>query len=162
MREMTPKRRTSKGGNWTHISNRIFELEYALGKPCLIAIYLYLCRRADQNQICFPSQELISKEVGASVRKVKSIIRDLASLHLIVIKRTHYRHKTRNTYLLTDSSEWIMRSAPHALRSVHLMPPNKIQKNNKKIYKKEKQEELLTMRAQLATKMTLSNKANGP
>lgn len=158
---MTPRMRVTEGGNWFFIHNLLFELETE-SKPYLIAVYACLCRRANKKQICYPSQETIAKEVGCSVRKVKSIIKELAERHFILIKRTGYRQKTRNKYLLVHPTEWLMRSAHNAPRSMHHLPPIKTKLNNKKINKKEIQRELHERIAGLATQMTLRPRINSP
>lgn len=72
------------------------------------AIYVSLCRHVDAEQKCFPSQELISKELAIAPRTVRKYLKMFADYNLIEVKRDKSDKGTwlNNTYYLIDKSEW--------------------------------------------------------
>lgn len=118
-----------------------------------------MANRADET--CYPSQIRIAKESGMSIRKVKDAIRELSIRRIIFIERKHYRNKTRNKYLLTDPSLWILHSAPNALRSVRHIHPNKNQENKKKFIMQQ-HVDIQSKMADLTRKMSINRRSNAP
>ncbi|MCK9597071.1 helix-turn-helix domain-containing protein [Candidatus Pacearchaeota archaeon] len=74
------------------------------------AIYISLCRHANnETQECFPSQELIAKELGITDRTVRSYIKKFEDWKLIFIKRgknPKTQKNLNNSYTLLDKSQW--------------------------------------------------------
>jgi len=72
------------------------------------AIYVSLCRHADGEQKCFPSQILIGKELDISDRTVRRYLDKFAKCHLIAIEKERKGGRwLNNVYYLLDKSEWI-------------------------------------------------------
>jgi predicted transcriptional regulator len=71
-------------------------------------VYLSLCRHADKEQKCFPSQKLIAEELGINERTVMDKIANLIDWN--IIRKNKIRSKkgkwAYNVYLLLDKSEW--------------------------------------------------------
>lgn len=153
--ELTPRK--IKEGKWFWTSNLLYDkLECSKGrKPYLIAVYSYLCRCANENQICWPTQIDIAQKTGMSTRMVRGVIKELFARGLISIRRHNRFGKTKNTYLLTSPRKWLLSQAQYAARRRHSVPPNKTHKNNKNIFIKEMQE----MRAGLTSKWTLPSRS---
>ncbi len=74
-----------------------------------IAIYVDLCRHADSDQKCFPSQKLIAKELKMGERTVRKYIKLFERYHIIEItkERSNKGKWLNNTYWLLDKTEWI-------------------------------------------------------
>lgn len=76
--------------------------------PHATAVYLSLCRHADKEQRCFPSQDLISEELGMHRRTVIRKLKLLEEWNMIK-KEKHRADKGKyvnNIYYLLDKSEW--------------------------------------------------------
>lgn len=76
--------------------------------PIGTAVYLSLCRHADRNGECFPSQKRIAEQHGISDRSVRKYLDELERLNIIRVQRR--RGKTggflSSVYFLTDKSQW--------------------------------------------------------
>jgi predicted transcriptional regulator len=74
------------------------------------AVYISLCRHANnETQKCFPSQELIAKELGITDRTVRNYIKKFENWNLIFVKREKdpKTHKNlNNIYTLLNKSQW--------------------------------------------------------
>jgi len=74
------------------------------------AIYISLCRHANnETQECFPSQELIAKELGITDRTVRNYIKKFEEWNLILVKREKNpktQKNLNNVYTLLDKSRW--------------------------------------------------------
>ena len=72
------------------------------------AVYMSLCRHADRNQECFPSQGLIAREHNISPRSVKRAIQRLKEANMILIRRERLGHGRwrNNVYVLLDRGQW--------------------------------------------------------
>lgn len=79
-------------------------------------VYISLCRHANREQTCFPSIELIAKELKISERKVQDSLKVLAQWNIIKIdKRRRKGIYASNHYTLLDKSEWKQKpTAPNA------------------------------------------------
>lgn len=77
--------------------------------PSTTSVYISLCRHADKNQNCFPSQKLIAKEHGMGERTVRGKIAVLKALRIIGVKRDRNKKGRwyRNSYFLLDKSQWL-------------------------------------------------------
>ncbi|MDD4661854.1 MAG: helix-turn-helix domain-containing protein [Candidatus Pacebacteria bacterium] len=98
------------------------------------AIYISLCRHANnETQECFPSQELIAKELGITDRTVRNYIKKFEEWNLILVKKEK-NPKTQkylnNVYTLLDKSQW--KKKPEEIISYDSPEENK-NKNQRKI-----------------------------
>ena len=74
-----------------------------------ISIYIVLCRHADGEQKCFPSEKTIGKELRLTDRTVRKYIKLFEKYHLIETTKERSREGKwlNNTYWLLDKTEWI-------------------------------------------------------
>lgn len=76
--------------------------------PSGTAVYLSLCRRANKEQFCFPSEQLIAKDHGITEKTARKYLRLIEKANIIRIEKERrrdgkYQHKI---YYLIDKSEW--------------------------------------------------------
>jgi hypothetical protein len=72
------------------------------------AVYLSLCRRANKEQYCFPSERLIAKDHGLTEKTARKYLRLIEKANIIRIekeRRQDGKYKCK-TYYLIDKSEW--------------------------------------------------------
>jgi hypothetical protein len=72
-------------------------------------VYFSLCRHADKDQSCFPSQKFIAEEFNIGQRTVRDKLRLLEECNIIKTAREK-DNKGRwlnNTYILVDKSDWL-------------------------------------------------------
>lgn len=76
--------------------------------PSGTAVYLSLCRRANKEQFCFPSEKTIAEDHDITDRTVRTHIKRLIEAHILRVERERSRSgKWRhNVYYLLDKSEW--------------------------------------------------------
>lgn len=76
--------------------------------PAASMVYISLCRHADKEQMAWPSQALIAKELGLNERTVMTKINLLKKWGLVRIEKTKNElgKWENNTYVLLDKSEW--------------------------------------------------------
>lgn len=107
-------------------------------EPSGIAIYIALCRRTNiHTQECYPSEETIGHDIGASDRTVRNYLPRLVAAKMIVIRRKK-RIKGKwlnNTYILLDKSEWRIprEESSFGKKEVVCKPEEKKEKNQRKI-----------------------------
>lgn len=70
--------------------------------PYGLAVYMALCRYANREQECWPSQRRIAKDVGMCRKQVGLTLARLEELKLVAVERTN---GTSNTYILLDTCE---------------------------------------------------------
>lgn len=79
------------------------------------AVYVSLCRHADnETQKCFPSLELISKELNISRPTIIKYIKLFEKYRLVEIikgKRNIKQQWLNNEYILLDKTEWIKKES---------------------------------------------------
>ena len=77
-------------------------------RPNGTAIYISLCRRADKEQSCFPSEKTIAKDHNITDRTVRKYIKRLKQANIIRIKKERSKSGKwyNNVYYLIDKSEW--------------------------------------------------------
>ncbi|MCX5701691.1 MAG: helix-turn-helix domain-containing protein [Candidatus Omnitrophica bacterium] len=84
--------------------------------PVGTAIYISLCRHADNNeQKCYPSQELMAEELSIGTTTIKKYLKLLEQCHLIYIEKQRDEKTQKylgNTYWLLDKTEWIKPGSP--------------------------------------------------
>ena len=85
MEQLKLKIRDKRQKGWFYLDN-----DYLNGYARVLGIsatgvYLSLCRHADNNQFCFPSQKLIADELAISERTVRTAIKSLADYKIIAI-----------------------------------------------------------------------------
>lgn len=86
------------------------------------AIYVSLCRHANGEQKCFPSQNLIARELNISERTVIRYLKRFETFRLIEIERENTKNGRwlNNVYTLLDRSEWIKPTDTVSLGTVRL------------------------------------------
>ena len=104
------KVRDKRNKGWFFIDNEYLNGFAKIFGAVGTAIYVSLCRHADENeQTCFPSQELIGKELNIGTTAVKKYLKLFQKHRLISIER-HRDKRTKkwlgNVYSLLDRSEW--------------------------------------------------------
>lgn len=104
------KVRDKRNKGWFFIDNEYLNGYAKIFGAVGTAIYVSLCRHADENnQTCFPSQELIGEELNIGTTTVKKYLKLFQKHRLIDIER-HKDEKTKewlsNIYSLLDRSEW--------------------------------------------------------
>lgn len=103
------KVRDVRKADWFSADNLVLDVYAKHFGAIGIAVYFVLCRRADAQQKCFPSQENIAEMLGISDRTVRSCLKCLEQARLIFIQRD-YRNRTgewlHNVYWLLDKSVW--------------------------------------------------------
>lgn len=72
------------------------------------AIYVSLCRHANGEQKCFPSQKLIAEELNIGERTVRNYLNLFVEHRLITVDKERKSGKwLNNVYTLLDKDEWI-------------------------------------------------------
>ncbi|MDI9548368.1 MAG: helix-turn-helix domain-containing protein [Chloroflexota bacterium] len=81
----------TNGRGFCRVDNAIIDEYGAAIGPYGIAVYLVLLRCSDADAYAFPSYSYIAERTGMSMRKVASVVKQLAALGLIEIadRRTH-------------------------------------------------------------------------
>jgi hypothetical protein len=105
----TLKVRKLGNSGWFRIENELIGIYGKIIGATGVAIYASLCRHADKEQKCFPSQKLIAEELGISERNVRNYIHILEDTRLIAVKRERVgrtRAWKNNVYYLLDRTEW--------------------------------------------------------
>ena len=89
--------------------------------PYGLAVYMALCRYANQDSECWPSYNTIAAGTGMSRRKVIYEIQKMEALQIIAVERNHH---SSNVFILLDTSapRALPPSAPHALPSAQDAP----------------------------------------
>lgn len=72
------------------------------------AVYLSLCRRANKEQFCFPSERLIAKDHGLTEKTARKYLRLIEKANIIRIEKERRRDGKYQCkiYYLIDKSEW--------------------------------------------------------
>jgi len=135
------KVRDKRNRGWFWVENEYFNGFGKILGANAIAVYVSLCRHADQEQRCFPAQKEIAKELKLSERTVRNIIKDFQKYRIIEIERerTAKGKWLHNVYWLLDKTEWkhpeatIACGHPEAKSNRNQrqpLPPNKTHINN--------------------------------
>jgi len=150
------KVRDKRNRGWFYMDNEYLN---GLGKHLGvtgIAIYVSLCRHADNEQKCFPAQETIAEELGCSVATIKRYLRLLTKHNVIAIERVKKGRKwAHNVYYLLDKSEWIY---PKKVSRVTETPDN--QEVHSSMSNGSQLNEYLSHSSHRATKDTNKKKTN--
>lgn len=73
-------------------------VEYFKGKnTILLSVFFWLCYHADEEGICFPSRNKLSKETGTSVRTVDKYIKELESDKIIEKTKRRKQNSRENS-----------------------------------------------------------------
>lgn len=70
--------------------------------PYGLAVYMALCRYANQDSECWPSYNTIAKGTGMSRRQV---IREIAKMELLRVLAVERNQHTSNVFILLDTSD---------------------------------------------------------
>ena len=116
MQQQLFKVRDKRNKGWFWIENEYFNGFGRILGAGAIAVYVSLCRHANNNQKCFPSQKVIAGETKQSERKVRDIIKKLVEYRIVEITKERSRDGKwlNNVYWLLDKSEWIYPEAHNA------------------------------------------------
>jgi len=108
--------RDKRNKGWFWVENDYFNGFGKILGAGAIAVYVSLCRHADNEQKCFPSQKTIAEETKLSERTVRKIIKELEKYRIIEITKERDKEGKwlNNTYWLLDKSEWIYPEEPVA------------------------------------------------
>lgn len=103
------KIRDRRNKGWFYLDNEYLN---GLGKhfgPIGISVYVSLCRHANSKQECYPSQDLIGKEIGVARITVAKYVKLLEKHNVInITKQKSKNNAFSNTlYILLDKTEWI-------------------------------------------------------
>jgi len=105
------KIRDKRNRNWFFMDNEYLNGYAKIFGAIGTAVYVSLCRHANsETQKCFPSMDLISKELNISRPTVIKYIKLFTEYHLIDVikgKRNLKQQWSNNEYILLDKSEWI-------------------------------------------------------
>jgi len=103
------KVRDKRNKGWFWVENDYFNGFGKILGAKAIAVYVSLCRHADNEQKCFPAQKTIAEETKLGERTVRNIIRELEKYKIIeTTKERNSRGQwLNNVYWLLDKSEWI-------------------------------------------------------
>lgn len=91
-------------GGFFQIDNSVLDLLPTI-KPTGLAAYAYLCRCADADGRCFPSQEKIGDVVGVKERQVRNILATLEDEGLIRVEKQFGGDARRVAYIVTRGNE---------------------------------------------------------
>ena len=97
------------------------------------AIYVSLCRHADQDQKCFPSEKLIAEELAITDRVIRKYLKKFEEYNLLKVERNIdpiSKKRLNNTYYLLDKSEW--KPKPEE-RSSYGKPEERSSKNQRNV-----------------------------
>lgn len=72
-------------GGYTRVPNHV--LTSSAVNPGAKLVYAMLLRYAWQNDLCFPGQERLAKDMGASERSIRTYLRELERQSFIEVKR---------------------------------------------------------------------------
>ncbi len=102
------KVRDKRNKKWFIVDNEYLNGYGRTLGPIGIAVYVALCRWANEDQQCWPSRKKIAEEIGISEKTVKKYLRLLKEYNIIAVeqrKDEQNKFKT-NVYFLLDKSEW--------------------------------------------------------
>ena len=106
------KVRDKRNRGWFFIDNEYINGYGKYFGPVGISIYVVLCRHANGEQECFPSQQLIADKVGVTRRTVITYLKKFVKFNMIHIEKERKGGRwLNNLYILLDKDEWIIPSA---------------------------------------------------
>lgn len=117
---------------YLRVYNDLFDKFGAVLGPYGLAVYMALCRHADQDDECWPAYGTIARETGMSRRKAIYEIQKMEQLHIIEVERNHH---TSNVFALLDTSALHapLPGAPHAPHSArHAPKQDPVKKNTRR------------------------------
>jgi DNA-binding Lrp family transcriptional regulator len=83
---MTSRVRDFRRGGWFWIDNEVIDTLAADMKPFALAVYVYLCRRANDAQEAWPSQRTIAEDLGINRGTVRSAVKQLSDMGMIRVE----------------------------------------------------------------------------
>lgn len=102
--------RDRRDKNWFYLDNEYLNSYARIFGPIGTAIYVSLCRHADNTtQQCFPSVQLIAEELNIGTTAVKKYLKKLAEWQIIRVDRQRdpeTKKWERNVYTLLKKSVW--------------------------------------------------------
>ena len=107
MQQQLFKVRDRRNRGWFWLDNEYLNGYAKVFGPIGTAIYLSLCRHADIEQKCFPSQKLIGEELNISDRIVREYLKWFVKCRIISVEKQRRGGKfLNNVYALLDREEW--------------------------------------------------------
>ena len=102
------KVRDIRNKGWFFIDNKFIDV-YGKHLGCIgIAIYIVLCRHANGEQVCFPSQIYIGKKINVDQRTVRRYLKKFVDFNIIHVAKEKKRGKwLNNLYTLLDKDVWM-------------------------------------------------------
>lgn len=103
------KVRDRRNKGWFYLDNEYLDDYAKIFGAVGSAVYFSLCRHADAEQKCFPSEEKIAEEFGITDRTARKYLKLLEQAGIIFIDRQSrdgFGKWRCNTYWLLDKSEW--------------------------------------------------------
>jgi len=111
--------RDSRDKNWFWIENECIDLYTKHMGVFSIAVYLSLCRHADnETQQCFPSMDLISDELGISKSTVVRSIKTLQEWNFISVVKSKKEDGTQANNIYTLISSKLRRQIPSVQETI--------------------------------------------
>ena len=109
------KVRDKRNKNWFYLDNEYLNGYAKIFGAIGTAIYVSLCRHADEDQKCFPSQELIAEELNIhrnTVRKHLDLFEEHNLIKVIRERNKDTKQWENNVYYLLDKSQWMTHAQP--------------------------------------------------
>jgi hypothetical protein len=104
------KGRDKRKKGWFWMDNEYLNGYAKLFGPTGTAIYLSLCRHADnETQQCFPAEETIAEELNTTSRTIRTYINLFEKSNLISVSREWdnlTKKRKNNVYTLLDKEDW--------------------------------------------------------
>ncbi len=108
MQQESFKVRDKRNKGWFFMDNEYLNGYAKILGPVATAIYVSLCRHANNNQECFPSYKLLAEEFNISEKTVKRHIVKLRNHNIVSIKQGKSKDGKflSNMYILMDKNVW--------------------------------------------------------
>jgi hypothetical protein len=98
---MSARVRDSRRKNWFWLDNEIIDEYVPRMKDSSFKVYAYLCRRANEDGQCWPSQRRITEDLGMSRNTIKEAISELKKLKLVDFEVRYNADGSLNSMLYT-------------------------------------------------------------
>ena len=102
------KVRDKRNKGWFYLDNEYLNGYAKLVGPVATAIYVSLCRHANDNQQCFPSRKKMAEEFNISEKTIKRHLKKLEKYNLISVQQEKGENGKfkNNVYTLMDKDVW--------------------------------------------------------
>jgi hypothetical protein len=113
---------------YLRVYNDLYDRFGATLGPYGLAVYMALCRYANQDSECWPSYGTIARGTGMSKRQVMREVAKMEELGVIAVERSNH---TANVFVLLDTSD-----TQSPLGVTHSHPPSDTQSPKQDLIKK--------------------------